>query len=77
MASTLHGDNSANNCILKLDDILKAICTEVGTNAGLAEKEGVRKVGQNQGSYLHRWNRQHDANRIDSLLRQQNMHYPR
>jgi hypothetical protein len=45
MASTLHGDNSANNCILKLDDILKAICAEVGTNTGLEEKKGVRKVG--------------------------------
>jgi len=46
MASTLDSDNSANNCVLKLDDILEAICAEVGTNAGLKENRGIRKEGQ-------------------------------
>ena len=46
MASTLDSDNSANNCILKLNDILEAICAEVGTSASLKEDEDVRKEGQ-------------------------------
>lgn len=46
MASTLDSDNSANNCILKLDDILEAICAEVGTNASLKENKEIRKEGQ-------------------------------
>jgi hypothetical protein len=75
MASTLHGDNSANNCILKFDDILKATCSEVGTKASLAKKKHIRKVGRSQGQYLHRRNHQHDPNRTESLLRQKNTHY--
>lgn len=46
MASTLNSDNSANNCILKLDDILEVICAEVGTNASLKENKEIRKEGQ-------------------------------
>jgi len=74
MASTLHSDNSANDCILKFDDILKVTCSEVGTKASLAQKRRVRQVGRSQGQYLHRRNRQHDPNRTERVLREKNTH---